>query len=524
MRNKKLYAAGLALTIAATTVLGGCSSSSNKDTANNTTTTAAAAAGESAEGEIKKPEKITIMVNGTVTTKVNNRDAFEKRWEELTGIDLEFIQPDHDAYYDVMGQTFASGAENWPDAIIFGGSYYTGYAEEGALWDMTEAWENSELKASGRVTGEDVIENMKLDGKLYGFPVARGNGCITYVKKAWLDNCGLEVPTTYDEYLNMLKAFTEGDPDGNGVNGDTYGVSSAGIIGPEEPYINYLPEFYQDAYPSFAKGDDGVWYDGFTKDNFKDALTRLREAYAAGYMDKESLTNGTNDCRNKFYEDKFGVFTYWAGTWNTNLKNNLIANGRDGELVALPPIKEVGTYIERSAPVWSITAACENPEGVYKYLIEAMLDGGDMQTLWSYGVEDVHWSTKAETILENTYEEGEFHLTESLEKPGTQYAKQHLDPMLAISEWAADPGMDTVAEEARNSQQTFNDNCRQAQLVPSTEAMATYNGDLTTLKNSIIADVVVQGISIEEAFSRFESDGGAKWSQMIVDSLNEASK
>ena len=52
---------------------------------------------------------------------------------------------------------------------------------EGALWDMTDAWENSELKASGRVTGEAVIDNMKIDGQLYGFPVTRGNGCITSV-------------------------------------------------------------------------------------------------------------------------------------------------------------------------------------------------------------------------------------------------------------------------------------------------------------------------------------------------------
>ena len=52
--------------------------------------------------------------------------------------------------------------------------------------------------------------------------------------------------TTYDEYLAMLEAFTTGDPDGNGVDGDTYGVSSAGLIGTEAPYTNYLPEFYQD--------------------------------------------------------------------------------------------------------------------------------------------------------------------------------------------------------------------------------------------------------------------------------------
>ena len=192
--------------------------------------------------EVEKPEKITVMFDGTVFTQENGQAEFEARWEELTGIDLQIIQPDHSQYYDVLGQTIAGG--DWPDVVLLGSTYYASYAAEGVLWDMTEAYDNSELKE--RITDQSVIDGLKIDGSLYGISPARGNGCITYVKKAWLDNCGLEVPTTYDEYLAMLEAFTTGDPDGNGVDGDTYGVSSAGLIGTEAPYTNYLPEFYQD--------------------------------------------------------------------------------------------------------------------------------------------------------------------------------------------------------------------------------------------------------------------------------------
>ncbi len=42
---------------------------------------------------------------------------------------------------------------------------------------------------------------------------------------------------------------------------------------------------------------------------------------------------------------------------------------------------------------------CENPEGVFKYFIESMLDGGDMQMLWSYGVEDVTGLQKLKQFL-----------------------------------------------------------------------------------------------------------------------------
>ena len=147
--------------------------------------------------EVEKPEKITVMFDGTVFTQENGQAEFEARWEELTGIDLQIIQPDHSQYYDVLGQTIAGG--DWPDVVLLGSTYYASYAAEGVLWDMTEAYDNSELKE--RITDQSVIDGLKIDGSLYGISPARGNGCITYVKKAWLDNCGLEVPTTYDEYL-----------------------------------------------------------------------------------------------------------------------------------------------------------------------------------------------------------------------------------------------------------------------------------------------------------------------------------
>ena len=122
----------------------------------------------------------------------------------------------------------------------------------------------------------------------------------------------------------------------------------------------------------------------------KEALQRIQTAVNDGVIDKESVNNSTANARDKFYSTdpstETGVFTYWAGTWATNLKTNLEANGKDGELVALPPIAEVGQYLDRVPPVWCITSACENPEGVFKYFIEPMQDGGDVQFLWTYGV------------------------------------------------------------------------------------------------------------------------------------------
>lgn len=514
---KKAYAVGMAAVMGISMILTGCGSDKSKKSEE--------AVQESSKGktdEVEKPEKIKILVNGNVFTKENGRDQFEKRWEELTGIDLEITQPDHDAYNDVMGQVFASGPDNWPDVVLLSSQYYTGYAKEGALWDMTNVWENSELKKSGRYNNEDVLDQLKIDGKLYGFAHEKGKGCITYVKKAWLDNCKLDVPTTFEEYTNMLEAFTTGDPDGNGVDGDTYGVTAAGLVAPESPWVMYLPEFYQDATIDFVKNEDGKWEDGFLKDNMKETLQRLKDAYDAGYLEKEVLTNGTSDCRNKFFEDKFGAFTYWSGSWGTSLSDTLGANGYDSELVALPPIKELGNYVAKLPNVMAITSACKNPEGVFKYFIESILDGGDMQTLWTYGVEDVHWSRKSETVLGHEYPEGEFHFEESLEKPGVQYGKAYIDPLLTAADWVdGDPGDDALDSFTKESQEIFDENSKQLSLIPSTDEMAESNGDLMTLKKRVVAEVVSQGLSVDEGYKLFQDEGGVEMSDKIVKSMNE---
>ena len=464
------------------------------------------------------PVKITILVDGTIPDQNNGRDAFEARWEELhPGFDLEIWQPDHSAYYTDMQQRMVSG--NYPDVLILSSTYYADFAKNGVLWDMTEAWENSKTKNSGRFTGDNVFEGLKIDGKLYGFADGHGNGCVTYVKKAWLDECGLDVPTTYDEYIAMCKAFVE--------KYGTYAVSAAGFIGGEAPFINYLPEFYQDAYPFFVQQEDGTWVDGFTLDSMKAAMQRIQDAVAAGIIDKETLTNKTSDARNKFYDEKFGVFTYWAGTWASNLKTNLEANGHSGELIALKPLEGLPLYFDRVPPMWCITSKCKNPQAVFDAFIDTMLDGGDTQMLFTYGPEEIYWSKKAGTVLagtdkEATYEDGQFHMLESLEKPGTLYTKFHIDPMLALAEFAEgyyDPKEESVKPEAKAAQQLFNENSRLASIVPATSEMSELNGDLTTIKSELIADVALGNKTVDEAYAEFAKEGQGL-SDEIVASLN----
>lgn len=434
---------------------------------------------------------------------------------------IRLKQPDHDGYADVVEQVFAG--KEWPDVIWLDAPYYATYAKKGYLWDMTRAWDQSDLVGSGRVKDETPVNTMRINNKLYGFTPARGGGCVTYIKTAWLERLGLKVPETYAEFLQVCDAFTNGDPDGNGINGDTCAVAAPGLVAEEAPYTNYLPEFYQNARYSFYKKSDGTWVDGFTEDSMRDALLRLTDAYSKGYIGKETLVNGTDDCRNDFYNEKFGIFTYWDGVWATNLKENLEAKGHDGRLSAIAPLKDCGSYIERVPPAYCITAKCKDPEAVFKYFLEPILDGSTIQFLWSYGSENVHWSKKAETVLGKTYKDGELHMLESKKYPGTSYTVANLDPMSSIAkiDKMDNPIYLVEAPEAVTSSDLFYNHSQIDSLIPETDAVQMYSANLDALKYKLILNVVTGKYSIDGAMNRFQSSGGQKWSQLIVDSLNK---
>ena len=255
------------------------------------------------------------------------------------------------------------------------------------------------------------------------------------------------------------------------------------------------------------------------------ALERLQKGYQDRVIDPESLTQGTKDARNKYYADDFGVFTYWAGTWNRNIVSNLEAQGLDTELVILPPIEGMNNYIERQAAVWAITTACENPEGVFKYFLEPMLDGGEVQFLWTYGAKGTHWDDKEEsfTIGEGDaaksyeYQEGEFHMLPSPEKPDTIMTKNHLDNMLVIAPLSADYAVNEADEIVAECNQFFIDNSVLAPMLPSSELLNDYNGDLWDIKNKVITEVVVNGGDAAEWIQYYRDQAGTMASEVLAE-------
>ena len=96
MVKKKFLSVALVAATVCSMIFTGCGSSAD-NTGNDTgkTDTAAQAgntAGDVAD-DVEKPEKITIMVDGTFqATLADGQEEWVNKWEELTGIELEVIQ------------------------------------------------------------------------------------------------------------------------------------------------------------------------------------------------------------------------------------------------------------------------------------------------------------------------------------------------------------------------------------------------------------------------------------------------
>lgn len=439
------------------------------------------------------PEKITMMAD-TIMTQENGLQQVCDEYEKQTGIKLEIEKPDHAKYYEKVTLSFAS--EEPADIIEMGSTYYPELANSGALWDMTEAWEKSTSNCKN-IVDKDYVDALKINGSLYGFPMAAGNGPITYVRQDWLQEAGLDAPKNYDEFIEMLRAFKAR---GNG----TIPLTAAGLLNTDTPYDIFLREFYQDAKPDFYKDEKtGKYVDGFAQPNMVEAITRLRDAYQEGLIDAEIVTNKTSTCRDKLGSGLVGAFNYWAGMWSLKLQKSM----NEGQLVAIPPIEETGGYTERVPSAMAMSVYAPKKAAIFEHFIMYSHDGGEGQMLFTHGVKDVHYKVNSD---------GTYESLPTLSDPDTKVEKSMYAPELTITEWNDPiPFNDMV----KTSLQTFRENRVFATVPTVTDTISQNLADLNVVKNQVVANAVTGKQTVEEAM-KFYEEKGSYYAKAILEDLN----
>ncbi len=217
--------------------------------------------------------------------------------------------------------------------------------------------------------------------QIYDTPFANTSGPI--VRGDWLEALDMDTPITYDDWYEMLSAFkTE------------MGATSPLLLG-KDGTIQSLISGYgtygmtmvdREQYP-FYQEENVVKY-GAIEDGFKDYLEMMHSWYEAGFFTSDYLNNGQTDAA-EVASGNSGVMVDARGAI-VNANGQL--EGTDGYCITIPsPVQEAGQLLDFGDPVtsagapFSVSATCDNPELVAKWLDYAYTDEGYL--LVNYGVE-----------------------------------------------------------------------------------------------------------------------------------------
>lgn len=158
----------------------------------------------------------------------NEMEIF-KKLEEVADVEVEWQVYPAATWEDKKNLILSSG--DLPDVFYMNAvntNDVSKYASQGMFIDLTDLIEQYAPNVKAAFEEMPNFKNICVnpdDGKIYviGRAVEReanDTPGIMYINKSWLDQLGMDVPQTVDEYYEALKAFKENDMNGNGDAGD----------------------------------------------------------------------------------------------------------------------------------------------------------------------------------------------------------------------------------------------------------------------------------------------------------------
>lgn len=411
----------MAFAVAAAGITAGCGNKDNGSSASVTQTTGSSTAsgtqtgssqaGAAGEGTESAEFTYPVAEGGTLSywmelnanvaanyTSLNDTE-FGKKLQENTGITIEFQHP---AVGQVAEQfNLLLSKSTLPDIIEYSWLTYAGgpqkAIEDGVIIPLNDVIDNycPNLKAYLEAN-PDVDRMIKTDdGAYYCFPFIRGGEKLKtstglMVRGDWLEELGMEVPKTMDEWYEVLTAFKEKK---GAAAPFTYQYSSLGLTD-NNPFA-----YAYGAPRSFYIGDDGKVHYGAIEDGYREYLKTMNKWMSEGLLDVDLATLTGDQVAAKVTNGTAGASFGWCGsnlgTWTSAGK----ATTESFSLVPAPyPTLESGAkpefgqkdnaYVNMGGAV--ITTSCKDVELAARLLDYAYSEEGHM--LFNFGIEGVSYT------------------------------------------------------------------------------------------------------------------------------------
>ena len=388
MKKRRLMAAAMAA-VMLTGTLAGCSAkseTSGTEAAKGEAGTSQAQTEETLEGSLvsKEPKEFTVFLNF-------NNMPFDSNWQvwqeaaKRTNISLKgTISLSNSNEEEAFNLMMSSG--NLADIIGYvDASSLEKLGRDGGMIPLNDLIKEHAPNIQ-KVLDEDARFRQtaySLDGNIYQIPKNQELKAAEFwwIRQDWLDKLNLKAPTTVDELHDVLYAFRNEDPNGNGLKDEIPLFDRAGWKQPDE-YL-YLWDTSLEFYPRDGK----MKYEPL-EENFKTGVSNMIKWYQEGLIDPEIFTRGASSRDTLLGGDLGGCTHDWVSTANYN--STLQETIPGFQMVAIaPPADQNGVVKERVSRYpgvgWGISSQCKDPVTVIKFMDYFFTEEGS--DLMNWGIE-----------------------------------------------------------------------------------------------------------------------------------------
>ncbi len=331
----------------------------------------------------KEKTTIKIMTHANSLVEDFATNAFTKYLEEKTNIHIEWdILPEKSAS-EKLNLVLASG-EDLPDVIMTMGispAQQMIFGSQGLFRPLNDLIEQYGTETNKMFEAMPYVKDTITapDGNIYAMPAPNEGFHAMFMQKMWiykpwLDKLGLAMPTTTEEFYNVLQAFKTKDPNGNGKADEIpFSGSPTGYL---TQVHNFLLNSFTYSPMSWLTANNGKIEVPYNKPEWKEGLKYLRRLYADGLMDAQALTQDGNQLKQLGENPDVPILGAVSTLHMGEFTQFFGESGRWLEYVAVPPLKgPAGVQVTPYDPygvlntgAYVITKDAKNPEAAFRLL------------------------------------------------------------------------------------------------------------------------------------------------------------
>lgn len=330
---------------------------------------------------VEKPMTLRIFSAKPTGLEDISTNEFTKWYDEKTGVTTEWEVANGDLR-QAMNLKLASGdyADVWFN-IGLSRSEQTAYYNQGVIIDMSDLVDKHGfyIKEMFQEIPEDEKEFRHTDNMLLGLPRAIRDymnyaGNVMWVYEPWLEALNLEIPTTTEEFYEMLKAFKEKDPNGNGI-ADEIPLAGRKDRGQNTSVDGFILNAFNFSSRFGVYDKDGTATFAPIEDGYREGVRYMRRLYSEGLLHADNFIMDRSRIM-ALSENETPILGTVPSAHQGYFCLTTSPKKRAKDYVAIPPLKGPGGVRQTVAPTgwnrgqsfYNITTSCKNPELAIKWV------------------------------------------------------------------------------------------------------------------------------------------------------------